>query len=311
MKNEGKPLPALHSQLLTSHPPHSMNERLQAIADALQFVESRLRDPITVADIAAAAGYSLYHFIRTFNQTVQHTPYDYLMRRRLTEAARELLENERRVIDIALDFQFNNHETFTRAFRRVLGLPPTHWREQGIADPRFLMPALNAEYLEYLNTPDFEAPKLVGLEGIFLAGLMSPVTADHDGIASLWRNLRGALRGLPLNQGPRDFWGIRIQPQMPDGSAFYFAGVKTPVLESALSTFVTKIIPAGDYVCLKQKNPDADLEFALTYLYHTILPKAGYRLAAPLEIEHFGTARELLIPVQASPQKSNFAPAKG
>ena len=49
-----------------------MNERLQAIDAAIQFVENRLRDPITVADIAAAAGYSLYHFIRTFNQIVQH-----------------------------------------------------------------------------------------------------------------------------------------------------------------------------------------------------------------------------------------------
>ena len=96
-----------------------MNERLQAICAAIQFIESHLCDPITVADAAAAAGYSLYHFIRSFNQMVQHTPYDYLMRRRLAVAACELLETERRVIDIALYFQFNNHETFTRGFRRV------------------------------------------------------------------------------------------------------------------------------------------------------------------------------------------------
>jgi len=284
-----------------------MSERILAISAALDFVESRLREVITVADIAAAAGYSLYHFIRTFNQTVQHTPYDYLMRRRLTEAARELLENERRVIDIALDFQFNNHETFTRAFRRVFGMPPTRWREQRNSDPRFLMPALDGAYLEFLNAPEFEAPKFVELDEIILTGLMSPVTADPDGIASLWQNLRGALRGEASNQGLRDFWGVRFLPQMPGGSSFYFAGVKIHALDSVPSTLVTKIIPAGNYVCLTQKNPAADLETALMYLYHTFLPKSGFQLTAPLEIEHFVAVREVLIPVQDTPKQGNFS----
>jgi predicted transcriptional regulator YdeE len=87
---------------------------------------------------------------------------------------------------------------------------------------------------------------------------------------------------------------------MPEGNAFYFAGVKITGLEAAPSAFVTKIIPVGDYVRLRQKNLAADLEAALTYLYHTFLPKAGYLLSDALEIEHFGTWREILIPVQGS-----------
>ena len=106
-----------------------------------------------------------------------------------------------------------------------------------------------------------------------------------------------------LNHELRDFWGIRTQPQISDGSSFYFAGVKIPTLESVPSTFVTKLIPAGDYVCLTQKSPVANFELALLYLYHTFLPKAGYQLADPLEIEHFGAVREVLIPVQVSPEK--------
>ena len=156
-----------------------MPQCIQAINAAIQFIESHLLESITVADIAAAAGYSLYHFIRTFNQTVRHTPYDYLMRRRLSLAASQLLETERRVIDIALDAQFNNHETFTRAFGRVFGISPTSWRERGFADHRLLMPRLEGDYLAYLNAPAFEPPSLTSLEGeIILAGLMTPLTAD-------------------------------------------------------------------------------------------------------------------------------------
>ncbi len=274
-----------------------MNERLQVIHAAIQFIEDHLREPVTVADIAAAAGYSLYHFIRTFNQTVQHTPYDYLMRRRLSEAARELLGSERRVIDIALDYQFNNHETFTRAFGRVFGMPPTSWQDQGLPDSRLLMPAFDLDYLEVLSAPGFEAPKLAALDEIILAGWMAPLSADPQIVPQLWQNLRVALRGVLLNSKPRDFWGIRIQPQISGGTSFYFAAAKIPSLESAPALLVTKILPAGDYVCLSQRNPIADFNSALKYLYHTFLPKSGLSLADPFEIEHFEEPREILIPV--------------
>lgn len=267
---------------------------------AIQFVEDHLQEQITVADLAAAAGYSIYHFIRTFNQTVQYTPYDYLMQRRVSEAARELLLGNRRVIDIALDFQFNNHETFTRAFGRVFGMPPSHWRERNYADPRLLMPALNQDDLEFLNAPDFTVPEMVELDEIVLAGLMTPVNADLESISSFWRNFRAALRVTTLNAGTRDFWGIRIQPQISGESSFYFAAVKIPSLESTPSVFVSKILPAGDYVSLSLQHPISKLASARKYLYHTFLPKSGLVLTDPLEIEHFGEVRRILIPVRKS-----------
>jgi AraC family transcriptional regulator len=285
-----------------------MSEQIQAIAAALEYIEGHLQENITVADIAATAGYSLYHFIRTFNQVVQHTPYDYLMRRRLAKAASELLQGQRRVIDIALDFQFNNHETFTRAFGRLFGMPPSEWRQQGFADPRLILPALGCDDLEFLNHPEFEPPKLVALDEIILAGLMAPLSADPEVIPSLWRNLRGALRGFPHPSGTRDFWSIRVPPPMPGESVFYLAAVKIPSLESAPVPFVAKILPAGDYLCLSQKNWAAIREPALTYLYHTFLPKSGLQCAAALEIEHFGELSEVLIPVCRPQPRSDFSP---
>lgn len=275
-----------------------MNERVQAIHTAIEFIEGRLTEPLAVAEIAATAGYSLYHFIRTFNQIVQHTPYDYLMRRRLSAAALELVNSERRVIDIALDYQFNNHETFTRAFGRVFGMPPMRWREQGIADHRFLMPALDRDYLEYLNSPDFRPPQLVKIDQIILAGLMTPLTENSEEIQALWRNLREVYQILPINLGRPDYWGVRILPQVPGGTSFYLAGFKIPSFESAPGVFVTKVIPLENTICLSQLNWMANLDLALTVLYHTFLPKTDLILNEPLEIEHFGERREIFLPVR-------------
>jgi len=59
-----------------------MDPQTERILAALGYIEQHLCEPIMVSDIARAAGYSLFHFIRTFNKIVRHTPYDYLMRRR-------------------------------------------------------------------------------------------------------------------------------------------------------------------------------------------------------------------------------------
>ena len=93
---------------------------LAAIVHALDFIESHLQEPMALADVADAVAYSLYHFCRSFKNATHYTPYDYLMRRRITEAARALLQSTARVTDVAFDYQFNNLETFSRAFRRVL-----------------------------------------------------------------------------------------------------------------------------------------------------------------------------------------------
>ena len=101
--------------------------QLTAIGKALDFIEDNLEENIGVADMADAAGYSLYHFCRVFNSIVHHTPYDYLMRRRLSESARALVETDRKIIDVAFEYQFNSPETYSRAFKPL----SCNWR--GIA----------------------------------------------------------------------------------------------------------------------------------------------------------------------------------
>ena len=136
-----------------------MNSRIRAIRCALDFIEGHLGEDISVGDIANAAGYSLYHFIRTFNQVVQHSPYDFLMRRRLTEAARDLLATDHKILDIALDYCFHNHETFSRAFKRMFQTQPSQFRSDPLDLDRLYLPPLSNAYLAHINHKDFRFPE--------------------------------------------------------------------------------------------------------------------------------------------------------
>jgi AraC family transcriptional regulator len=262
---------------------------LLPIYRAIEFVEVHLRDQVTVADMAAAAGYSVFHFIRAFNQIVRHTPYDYLMRRRLSAIAAELVTGRRRVLDIAIDYHFNSHETFARAFKRLFGMQPIQWRARGLLPAQALMPALSMAYLTHINRPDFAYPWLVTRETRRLAGLMTWLVDGAERATACMEILGQLLQTeLPVECG-HSFFGVSSYLDRLATDTFYMAGfeIRSGTVAPPL---VCQTLPAGPYVCLSHPGPAADLAHSLAYLYHTWLPQNGCILAHRLEIVAYGAA---------------------
>ena len=96
-------------------------ERIQATLD---YIEVNLERPITMSELAKVSCFSVFHFHRVFVLMVGDTAADYLRKRRLAKAADALLTTDQRVIDIALKYGFQSHETFARAFKRQFQLTP-------------------------------------------------------------------------------------------------------------------------------------------------------------------------------------------
>ena len=183
---------------------------------AIDLIEGNLMAAVTVADMAAAAGYSLFHFSRTFNQATHYTPYDYLMRRRLSEAAQTLVRTDRKIIDVAFDYQFNSPETFSRAFKRMFGTLPSQWRREGRVDPRHLMPRLTPAHLWNLRRGNGLKPTLVDLPPLQLTGLMTHIRDDPDAIPALWTLLERELSGQqPVDPLPGHY-GVTFYPDTCD-----------------------------------------------------------------------------------------------
>ena len=88
------------------------------------FIERHITEPITLHMLAQAAGYSPWHAARIFKEMTGKTPFDYIRTLRLSRAAAKLRDEETRIIDVALDFVFESHEGFTRAFSKEFGMSP-------------------------------------------------------------------------------------------------------------------------------------------------------------------------------------------
>jgi AraC family transcriptional regulator len=92
------------------------------------YVEDHLADQIALAELAAIARLSPFHFARAFKQSFGVPPHRYHMNRRI-ERAKALLENPARsVTEIAVATGFAETSSFTAAFRRTVGLTPSDYR---------------------------------------------------------------------------------------------------------------------------------------------------------------------------------------
>ena len=151
----------------------AVDYNIQRMTGAIDFIEAHLKYPIQVREMANATAYSIFHFCRLFNATVHHTPYDYLMRRRLTEAAKELSTTSRKIIEIALDYQFNSPEVFTRAFSRFFNQSPRQWKKH--PQNGKYMPRITRDHLVYRSTMKDIDPHVVNSECLQIQGTMQSI----------------------------------------------------------------------------------------------------------------------------------------
>lgn len=98
------------------------------VASAVDFVEDRLDAPLDLDAVASAVHYSKYHLHRLFACAVGMTLHDYVVRRRLTEAAGLLARTDRPVLEIALQCGYESQQSFTGAFRAMYKSPPAAFR---------------------------------------------------------------------------------------------------------------------------------------------------------------------------------------
>jgi AraC family transcriptional regulator len=94
---------------------------------AQEFMRANLTKPLSLRDIADAAGMSVYHFARGFKHAAGMPPHRYLTELRLAQA-RTLLHDPRLSIGEVARAVGSTHSHFTALFARRMGMTPTQFR---------------------------------------------------------------------------------------------------------------------------------------------------------------------------------------
>lgn len=111
-----------------NHTPNNIEE----IAAVIEYIEEHLMEErLDLESIAAAFNYSRYHLHRMFASVTGFPMHTYLMRRRLTEAARMLVFSKEPVLEIALASGYETQRSFSRAFQKYFKHSPSQYRKKG------------------------------------------------------------------------------------------------------------------------------------------------------------------------------------
>lgn len=251
----------------SSHAPHTPEAAEHALRDRVaRVVAAIVADPAAphrLDTLAALAHYSPYHFHRVYQAVTGETVAETVRRVRLVGAARRLADGAS-VTDAALDAGYEHPGSFTRAFRDLVELSPSAFREH--------MAALGEgdDASSDLRLVDVAPRRLRGLR--------------HDGPAStiphVWMRLHRALgpdpacwRGAVL--------GVTFPPAAdtlddPNQPIDYLAGVVDDGAPFAWPDGFESIeLPGGRCLAWRLVGPWTRIHSAFATLYARVLPRLG------------------------------------
>lgn len=116
---------AVASPSLPVHPGGLSQRQLVPVLD---HIHAALDGDLKLADLAAFAGLSPFHFSHQFKQAMGMAPYQYVLQQRIERAKQLLKQTNHPIVEIALLCGFNSHSHLSKQFRQATGTTPSAYR---------------------------------------------------------------------------------------------------------------------------------------------------------------------------------------
>jgi AraC-like DNA-binding protein len=104
--------------------------RDRSVGRALALIHGQPARAWTVEELAAEAALSRSAFFERFVQVIGQPPMQYLTQWRMQVASNLLRNSQAPIVSIALEVGYESEAAFTRAFKRLAGVPPGAWRRK-------------------------------------------------------------------------------------------------------------------------------------------------------------------------------------
>ncbi len=269
-------------------------------------IEDHLEDHVDAKELARLAGTSEYHFRRMFSALAGLSLSEYVRRRRLTQAAKEVLSGQASLLDIAVRWGYGSNEAFARAFKAMHDIGPQEARntKAALRSQQILSFRLTVEgstNMEY---------RIVEREAFRVVGRGTRVPLVHVGMnPAIVEFIKGI--GMPTLERMKEL--SDSEPQglvaltdnaegVEEGDHLdYFHGVVTT--REAPQDMETRTIPAGTWAVFSNEGPyPHSVQYLWRDIYTQWFPSNPYESAPGpqmlrTEINGDTAKSELWIPV--------------
>lgn len=158
---------------------------IESISRAIEYIEKNLTEDLKIEDIASYSFISSFYFQKGFSIICGYGVGEYIKNRRLSMAGHEVLNTDKKIIDIAMEYGYDSADSFTKAFKRFHGCTPKEVRDNGAMIKEFAPLRVNlilkGGYTMEYKIEEKEAFKVVGLKESF-----KYESAEQD-VPKLWK----------------------------------------------------------------------------------------------------------------------------
>jgi|GEM_PF-201014 len=247
------------------------------VLKVVELVEAKLPYSWPLNDLAAKISVSKWHLQREFKTHTGLSIGHYARMRRLGMAANELANTDKRIIDVALDFNFESQEAFARAFKRHYGLSPKHLKLRPQWAKNLLIRPITREYLDYYQYFIAHPPKTVSFPETYFYGLydhFSPIRNNRPEflaqLQALWDKFLASIPHDDLGEWQEYYSVETVERGGPQMQQFTMMAARTRSFDQSLESKC--YMPAHQRLCFSMPNREA-VDYFLEYLWAVFIPE--------------------------------------
>ncbi|QOR36375.1 AraC family transcriptional regulator [Clostridium sp. 'deep sea'] len=246
----------------------------------VDLIEEDLSRNYSMEMLAKEIGYSKYHMHKMFTNIVGMPLYQYIKKRRLSEAAKKLLCTDHSIIDIALNSGYESQQAFTDAFKKTFHTSPKIFR---FKIKKFSLTAkyqkscsLKGESIMDVRLEDCGEITLVGYSSCILKGLFV--------IPRLWKKLHKSKNKISNRVSRAWLFAFNdyenAEQKEDKGLSFdYYACIEVEDKNRVKENMVVKELPKSRYVVFSiRAKPQDSIELTIDYIYKEWFPSSTYQL---------------------------------
>lgn len=256
------------------------------IQRTIDFIESNLKNDIKPESLAGLIYLSQKHYYRLFRKYIGVSVMDYIRRRKLAHAIFDIMKGNR-ILDVALDYGFDSHSGFTKAFKKQYGMSPVKYMMYAAtAVPKPINILSQSSKYEIYGGVIME-PKIIHKPAFKIAGYGIKIDGEKSTkeCPALWakHDIEGWEVKLysQLHYKKHGEYCICYETNVETGEFVYIVGIEVTDLSNITDDMVLADIPSADYAVFTTPPADEeDFPKIIRNTWHYIInewfPDSGY-----------------------------------
>ena len=230
------------------------------VQDVIDFIEENLLENLNIDVIASHFNISKFHFQRLFKAATDENLVHYIRKRILSESIKDLEKSNGNILDIAIKYNYNSQEAYTRAFKKIFNINPG-----GYSKNPFRIEAFNKIDILKNNIIKKSCGHLFQIEEMMLPSMnfigykKEVISLNFEAMIKAWKKVLKYSDNQSYVKNPNIHYNICKDGIQGQNSSF-IAAIESLGLKENPYPLIRFSIPSQKYVVFYHKGKTKDLK---------------------------------------------------